>query len=102
VANATQDLGPYKGGRPFKSTDPAALKQAMTGYFDSCDPHVVDQVGIKQPGANDLAQARRHDSSAPVHHVGLARAPGLDRTTLLNDQDLNTTATRSRQNSVKK
>jgi hypothetical protein len=33
LADTTQDLGPYKGGRPFKFTDPAELRRLIQNHF---------------------------------------------------------------------
>jgi hypothetical protein len=53
VPDTSSDLGPFKGGRPFKFTDPAELRRQIQNYFDSCDPHIETRVvdgGVNQRG----------------------------------------------------
>jgi hypothetical protein len=90
LAEKTQDLGPFKGGRPFKFTDPAALRQAIASYFDSCDPHQEERLvesGVNQHGQTIFATRMIMTRQKPYTTSGLARALGVARNTLLNYED---------------
>jgi hypothetical protein len=90
VADTTQDLGPYKGGRPFKFTDPPELRRLIQNYFDWCDPHQEERLveaGINQQGQTIFTKRMIMTSQRPYTLSGLARALGVNRTTLLNYQD---------------
>src|SRR5664279_5159706 len=84
------DKGPFKAGAPFKFTDVQTLEIAIQAYFDSCDPHVQRRVvdaGINQQGETIWAERAVMTAPRPYTMTGLARALGVDRTTLLNYQD---------------
>jgi hypothetical protein len=84
------DKGPFKPGRPFKFADPEALKQSINAYFDSCDPHVADQVvdgGINGQGETIWIKRAMMTQQKPYRMSGLARAIGASRTTLLKYKD---------------
>jgi hypothetical protein len=84
-----QDMGPFKAGPPFKFTDVAALDIAIQAYFDSCDPHVqrkVIETGINQKGETTWGERAVMTQQRPYTMTGLARALGVDRTTLINYQ----------------
>ena len=79
-----------KGGRPFKFTHSDDFKLAVNAYFDSCDPHVVDKFvdgGINQQGETIWLKRAVMTPQRPYTLSGLARALGVDRSTLLNYQD---------------
>src|SRR5215217_4133653 len=78
-----------KGGRPFKFTDADSFKQAVNAYFDACDPHVVDKVvdgGINGQGETIWIKRAVMTAQRPYTLSGLARALGVDRSTLLKYQ----------------
>jgi hypothetical protein len=79
-----------KGGGPFKFTHSDDFKLAVNAYFDSCDPHVVDKFvdgGINQQGETIWLKRAVMTPQRPYTLSGLARALGVDRSTLLNYQD---------------
>jgi hypothetical protein len=88
----TPETGPFKGGRPFKFTDPEKFKQAIRAYFDLCDPHIerrmVDK-GVNQQGETIWQEREIMTQQRPYTLSGLARALDVDRGTLLNYQDPN-------------
>jgi hypothetical protein len=93
MAEIEQDMGPFKGGRPLKFTDPVALQQAIDAYFDLCDPHLVDQLvesGINQKNETIWASRKVMTHQKPYTLSGLARAIGMSRTTLLKYEDPST------------
>jgi hypothetical protein len=80
----------FDAGRPFKFTDADSFKQAVNGYFDSCDPHVAEKVvdgGINGQGETIWIKRAVMTPRRPYTMSGLARALGVDRSTLLNYQD---------------
>jgi hypothetical protein len=80
----------FDAGRPFKFTDANSFKHAVSAYFDSCDPHVVDKVidgGINSQGETIWVKRAVMTPQRPYTLSGLARALGVNRTTLLNYQD---------------
>jgi hypothetical protein len=87
----TQDLGPYKGGRPFKFTDPTELRRLIQNYFDACDPHIETRViegGTNQRGETIWYKREIMTPQKPYTTSGLARALGTTRQTLLEYQQV--------------
>jgi hypothetical protein len=79
MADSQEDMGPFKGGRPFKFTDPVALQQAIEAYFDLCDPHLVEQLvesGINQKNETIWATRKVMTQQKPYTTSGLARSLG--------------------------
>ena len=92
MADATQDLGPFKGGRPFKFTDPVELRRMIQNYFDWCDPHQEERLvesGVNQQSQTIFTKRMIMTSQKPYTTSGLARALGTTRRTLLDYEDLN-------------
>ena len=90
MADPTTDLGPFKGGRPFKFTDPAELRRLIQNYFDSCDPHQekrVVEAGVNQHGETIFTTREIMTQQKPYTTSGLARALGSSRQTLLDYQN---------------
>jgi hypothetical protein len=86
LADTTQDLGPYKGGRPFKFTDPAELRRPQN-HFDLCDPHIETPVnrGWHDPARETVWYAREIMTPQKACTTsGLGRALGVARNTLMN------------------
>jgi hypothetical protein len=87
LSDTTQNLGPFKGGRPFKFTDPAELRRLIQNYFDFCDPHIESRViegGTNQRGETIWYKREIMTPQKPYTTSGLARALGTTRRTLLD------------------
>jgi DNA-packaging protein gp3 len=90
LADTTQDQGPFKGGRPFKFTDPTELRRLIQNYFDSCDPHIETRViegGTNQRGETIWNKREIMTPQKPYTTSGLARALSTTRRTLLEYED---------------
>jgi DNA-packaging protein gp3 len=91
LADTTQELGPFKGGRPFKFTDPAELRRLIQNYFDFCDPHIETRVvdgGTNQRGETIWHKREVMTPQKSYTTSGLARALGTTRQTLLEYQQV--------------
>jgi hypothetical protein len=89
LSDSTQDLGPFKGGRPFKFTDPTELRRLIQNYFDFCDPHIETRViegGTNQRGETIWYKRELMTPQKPYTTSGLARALGTTRQTLIEYQ----------------
>jgi hypothetical protein len=83
-------MGPFKGGRPFKFTDPTELRREIQNYFDACDPHQEQRVveaGVNQRGETIFTTREVMTAQKPYTTSGLARALGTSRQTLLDYQN---------------
>ena len=77
----------YKAGRPFLFTKPDELKNKIEAYFDTCDPHKQKQLvesGVNKNGDTIFLEREVMTEQIPYTVVGLARAMGVSRRTLLN------------------
>jgi hypothetical protein len=84
LADTTQYLGPYKGGRPFKFTYPVEPRRLIQNYFDWCDPHQEQRLveaGVNQQGKTIFTKRMMMTGQRPYTLSGLARAIGVNRTT---------------------
>jgi hypothetical protein len=84
-ADQQQDKNPV--GRPLKFKAVEELDQAITSYFDRCDPHVEQRLvdgGVNQNGETIWLKRGVLTEQQPYTVAGLARALGIDRDTLIN------------------
>lgn len=76
-----------KGGRPLKFKSVEELDQAVSAYFDMCDPHTEQRVveaGVNERGDTIFNKRAVLTEQQPYTVSGLARALGISRQTLLD------------------
>jgi hypothetical protein len=77
LAEPTQDLGPFKGGQPFKFTDPDELRRLIQNYFDWCGSASrgrLVEAGVNQQGRTIFTKRMIMTTQPPYTLSGLARA----------------------------
>lgn len=77
----------HPGGRPLKFKSVEELDQAISAYFDMCDPHTEQRVveaGVNERGETIFVKRAVLTEQQPYTVSGLARALGIDRDTLIN------------------
>jgi hypothetical protein len=82
-----QPVEKNKGGRPLKFKTVDELNQAVSAYFDMCDPHTEQRVveaGVNERGETIFNKRAVLTEQQPYTVSGLARALGISRQTLLD------------------
>lgn len=83
----TQDTPKHPGGRPLKFQTVEELDQAIKAYFDMCDPHTEQRLveaGVNERGETIFVKRAVLTEQKPYTVSGLARALGIDRSTLID------------------